>query len=84
MSANGGNWFWWGGKNCTPDELKRLVPGGHIRLRFADAESLDKASHLLTESSRDDEGLALTVPSDGGVNALRGGRLASRNQVGLD
>jgi len=19
-----GNWFWWGGKNCTPDELKRL------------------------------------------------------------
>ncbi len=19
-----GNWFWWGGKNCTPDELKQL------------------------------------------------------------
>ncbi|HXL54719.1 MAG TPA: glycosyl hydrolase [Chitinophagaceae bacterium] len=19
-----GSWFWWGGKNCTPDELKRL------------------------------------------------------------
>jgi hypothetical protein len=19
-----GNWFWWGGKNCTPDELRRL------------------------------------------------------------
>ncbi len=31
----------------TPDELKRLVPGGHIRLRFADAATLDAASHLL-------------------------------------
>ncbi len=31
----------------TPDELKRLVPGGHIRLRFADAAALDAASRLL-------------------------------------
>ncbi|MHA6667756.1 ATP-binding cassette domain-containing protein [Homoserinimonas sp. A447] len=55
----------------TPDELKRLVPGGHIRLKFADAASLDGASHLLDEATRDDAGLALTVPSDGGVTALR-------------
>jgi ABC-2 type transport system ATP-binding protein len=60
----------------TPDELKRLVPGGHIRLRFADAAALDAASHALREhgldeSARDDAGLALTVPSDGGVGALR-------------
>ena len=55
----------------TPDELKRLVPGGHLRLRFADAEALDAASHLLDDSARDDAGLALTVPSDGGVGALR-------------
>jgi ABC-2 type transport system ATP-binding protein len=60
----------------TPDELKRLVPGGHIRLRFADASSLDAASHALREhgldeSARDDAGLALTVPSNGGVGALR-------------
>ena len=55
----------------TPDELKRLVPGGHIRLRFADASALDAASHLLDESTRDDAGLALSVPSDGGVGALR-------------
>jgi ABC-2 type transport system ATP-binding protein len=55
----------------TPDELKRLVPGGHIRLRFADATALDAASHLLDQSARDDTGLALTVPSDGGVGALR-------------
>jgi ABC-2 type transport system ATP-binding protein len=55
----------------TPDELKRLVPGGHIRLRFADAATLDTASSLLDDSARDDAGLALTVPSDGGVRALR-------------
>jgi ABC-2 type transport system ATP-binding protein len=55
----------------TPDELKRLVPGGHIRLRFADAAALDAGSRLLNDSTRDDAGLALTVPSDGGVRALR-------------
>jgi ABC-2 type transport system ATP-binding protein len=55
----------------TPDELKRLVPGGHLRLRFADAAALDAASRLLDDSARDDAGLALTVPSDGGVGGLR-------------
>ncbi|WP_157157540.1 MULTISPECIES: ATP-binding cassette domain-containing protein [unclassified Diaminobutyricimonas] len=55
----------------TPDELKRLVPGGHIRLRFADVAALDAASRVLDESARDNAELALTVPSDGGVGALR-------------
>ncbi|HZV26555.1 MAG TPA: ATP-binding cassette domain-containing protein [Acidothermaceae bacterium] len=55
----------------TPDELKRLVPGGHIRLRFPDATTLDAASRLLDTSARDDAGLALTVPSDGSIGALR-------------
>ncbi|MGY4858526.1 ATP-binding cassette domain-containing protein [Cryobacterium sp. AP23] len=55
----------------TPDELKRLVPGGHLRLRFQSAAALDAASRLLNESTRDDAGLALTVPSDGGIGALR-------------
>ncbi|MET0932678.1 MAG: ATP-binding cassette domain-containing protein [Mycetocola sp.] len=55
----------------TPDELKRLVPGGHIQLRFADAGTLEAASRLLDESDRDDAGLALSVPSDGGVGTLR-------------
>jgi ABC-2 type transport system ATP-binding protein len=55
----------------TPDELKRLVPGGHIRLRFADASALDAASRLLDGSTRDDASLALSVPSDGRVRALR-------------
>jgi ABC-2 type transport system ATP-binding protein len=56
----------------TPDELKRLVPGGHLRLRFAHASALDAAARLLDGSTRDEAGLALTVPSDGGVGALRG------------
>ena len=55
----------------TPDELKRLVPGGHLRLRFADVTVLDAASRLLGGSTRDDAELALTVPSEGGVGALR-------------
>ena len=28
-----GNWFWWGGKNCTPDELKQLYQFTETYLR---------------------------------------------------
>ena len=65
----------------TPDELKRLVPGGHIRLRFADAAALDAASRLLGESAREEAALALSVPSEGGVGTLRTvlDRLAAAN-----
>jgi len=31
----------------TPDELKRMIPGGHIRLRFTDADALAKAQEVL-------------------------------------
>ena len=55
----------------TPDELKRLVPGGHIRLRFADTLALDAAARLIDGSARDPAGLALSVPSGDGVGALR-------------
>ena len=55
----------------TPDELKRRVPGGHIRLQFADPQGLDSAARLLDGSTRDDEGLTLQVPSDAGVRSLR-------------
>jgi ABC-2 type transport system ATP-binding protein len=55
----------------TPAELKRLVPGGHIRLAFADAAALDTAAGHLAGATRDEGGLALRVPSDGGVHDLR-------------
>ena len=56
----------------TPAELKRLVPGGSVRLEFADVTALDRAQRLLAVGSRDDHGLALQVPGDGGVRSLRG------------
>jgi ABC-2 type transport system ATP-binding protein len=55
----------------TPDELKRLVPGGRIRLQFTDTGQLDRAACAIREGSRDDETLALQVPSDGSVAFLR-------------
>ena len=55
----------------TPDELKRLVPGGHIRLQFTDAGQLGRAARVIGEGSRDDETLTLQVPSDGSVAFLR-------------
>jgi len=55
----------------TPDELKRLVPGGHIRLQFADVAELEKAARAFDGAARDDEALTLQVPSDGGVSSLR-------------
>jgi ABC-2 type transport system ATP-binding protein len=55
----------------TADELKRLVPGGHISLRFADASELESAARALGEVGRDDDELTLQFPSDGGVRSLR-------------
>jgi ABC-2 type transport system ATP-binding protein len=55
----------------TPDELKRRMPGGHVNLRFADAEQLDRAARVLDGSRRDDDAFTLQVPGDGGVKALR-------------
>src|ERR1700686_3627811 len=55
----------------TPEELKRRMPGAHIRLRFADAASLDKAAREMLEGTRDDEELVLRIPNEGGIRSLR-------------
>jgi ABC-2 type transport system ATP-binding protein len=55
----------------TADELKRRIPGTHVRLRFTTAGELDAAARILTDASRDDEAMALRVPSDGGTKSLR-------------
>jgi ABC-2 type transport system ATP-binding protein len=55
----------------TPEELKRRIPGAHLRLRFADAASLDAAARALPEGTRDDDELALRVPNEGGIASLR-------------
>ncbi|RJO77260.1 ATP-binding cassette domain-containing protein [Nocardia panacis] len=63
----------------TSAQLKRLVPGGHIRLEFADRAALAAASaalgtaRVLNEEDDDvnADDLTLAVPSDGGVKSLR-------------
>jgi ABC-2 type transport system ATP-binding protein len=55
----------------TAEELKRLVPGGHVRLRFTDPATYRAAATALSGSTGDDEALALQVPSDGSQRALR-------------
>jgi ABC-2 type transport system ATP-binding protein len=55
----------------TPDELKRQVPGSHVRLRFSDVMMLDAAARVLNGSVADDAALTLRVPSDAGVKSVR-------------
>ena len=55
----------------TAAELKRRVPGGHARLRFADADRLAAAVAALPGATPDDETLTLRVPGDTGPGALR-------------
>jgi ABC-2 type transport system ATP-binding protein len=55
----------------TPGELKRRIPGGHIRLHFAEPGTLNAAARLLNATSRDDENLCLQVPSDSSADSLR-------------
>ncbi|MET9854593.1 ATP-binding cassette domain-containing protein [Streptomyces sp. NPDC006450] len=55
----------------SAEELKRLIPGGHVRLRFSDPAAYRSATAVLGEVTRDDEALALQIPSDGSQRALR-------------
>ncbi|WP_326589843.1 ATP-binding cassette domain-containing protein [Streptomyces sp. NBC_01294] len=55
----------------TAEELKRLIPGGHVRLRFSDPAAYRSAGTALPQATRDDEALALQIPSDGSQRELR-------------
>ncbi|MET8978229.1 ATP-binding cassette domain-containing protein [Streptomyces sp. NPDC004539] len=55
----------------TPAELKRRVPGGHVRLRFTDPAAYERAATALRETTRDDDTLTLQIPSDGSQRELR-------------
>jgi ABC-2 type transport system ATP-binding protein len=55
----------------TPAELKRRVPGGHVRLHFADPHQLRSAAELLEAAAADADQLVLRVPADDTVDALR-------------
>jgi ABC-2 type transport system ATP-binding protein len=58
----------------TPAELKRLVPGGHLRLEFRHADALERAAGRLGTARREDGdsgGLVLHVPTGPGIGSLR-------------
>jgi ABC-2 type transport system ATP-binding protein len=55
----------------TPGELKRQVPGSHVRLRFPNTATLEAAARVLNGSTADDAALTLRVPGDGGVKSVR-------------
>jgi ABC-2 type transport system ATP-binding protein len=56
----------------TAAELKRQIPGSHVRLRFGGDLELGAALRLLPGATRDDEDdLILRIPGDGGVKSVR-------------
>jgi ABC-2 type transport system ATP-binding protein len=55
----------------TPQELKRRIPGGHVRLQFTDATVLANAAGIFGDFVLLDEALALQIPTDGGVSSVR-------------
>ncbi|MGW1343553.1 ATP-binding cassette domain-containing protein [Kribbella sp. NPDC002412] len=55
----------------TAEELKRLVPGGHIRLRFTSPDEFALAEQVLPTAVPNNESLVLQVPNDGSVHSLR-------------
>ncbi|MFF7650175.1 ATP-binding cassette domain-containing protein [Streptomyces sp. NPDC007983] len=55
----------------SADELKRLIPGGYVRLRFTDPAAYQSAAVALRDATPDDQALALQLPSDGSQHELR-------------
>jgi len=55
----------------TPEQLKRLAPGGHVRLRFNAPEEFALATRVLPATALDADALVLQVPNDGSVHSLR-------------
>ncbi|MEV5273215.1 ATP-binding cassette domain-containing protein [Streptomyces werraensis] len=56
----------------TAEQLKRLIPGGHVRLRFTDPIAYREATRTLDDAAHDDDALTLHIPNDGSQGALRG------------
>ncbi|MBT3165857.1 ATP-binding cassette domain-containing protein [Streptomyces sp. Vc74B-19] len=55
----------------TAEELKRIVPGGHVRLRFTDPAVYRSAAAVLHGAAPDDASLTLRIPSGGSQPELR-------------
>jgi ABC-2 type transport system ATP-binding protein len=55
----------------TPNQLKRRIPGGRVRLHFRDAAAVSAAARELGQGSFDDDALVLDIPTDGTPRSLR-------------
>jgi ABC-2 type transport system ATP-binding protein len=55
----------------TPDELKRRVPGGRVRLHFREPNALRDAARVLGHEAVDNDALVLDIPTDGSPDSLR-------------
>ncbi|MFE4602993.1 ATP-binding cassette domain-containing protein [Kitasatospora indigofera] len=55
----------------TAEELKRLIPGGHVRLRFTDPDTYRRATLALPDATHDDQSLTLRNPGNGSQRHLR-------------
>ncbi|NKZ90447.1 ATP-binding cassette domain-containing protein [Rhodococcus hoagii] len=60
----------------SADELKRLVPGGHVELRLQDGTQAAAAAAAVPEAVVDSETATLTIPTDGSIGSL--GRILDR------
>ncbi|GMA23957.1 daunorubicin resistance protein DrrA family ABC transporter ATP-binding protein [Luteimicrobium album] len=56
----------------TPAELKRRVPGGHVRVGVADPAQLDAVTRAFPDAVRDDATLSARIPSGDELAAVRG------------
>jgi ABC-2 type transport system ATP-binding protein len=55
----------------TAEQLKRMIPGGHVRLRFSDPSAYRGAAAALPAATADDEALVLRIAGDGSQRDLR-------------
>ncbi|MFF2141351.1 ATP-binding cassette domain-containing protein [Kitasatospora sp. NPDC058190] len=55
----------------TAEELKRIVPGGRIRLQFTDAAQLGTAATLFDYATADADALVLDIPGDNSVLTVK-------------
>ncbi|MGW2251501.1 ATP-binding cassette domain-containing protein [Kitasatospora sp. NPDC001660] len=55
----------------TAEELKRIVPGGRIRVQFADVGQLGAAAELFEYATVDAEALRLDIPGDNSVLTVK-------------
>lgn len=56
----------------TAEELKRRIPGGHVRLEFTEPGGFETAQRILGRAARSDgDTLALRVPNDSSLRSLK-------------